>query len=259
MGADEGARRGVVLGVSSDNSIGAACARRLGELGASVAVTCRPERRRQLDALAERRGWIVVSADADDDASLDAAFAELGRRWGRLDFLVHTWMRVPGALLSRPLVELGREDFRQVVEVGAYSLVAACRRALPLLSASASPRVVTMTSASSHRMTPSYHVAGIAKAALEAALLYLAAELSPRGILCNAVSFSLVATDGATALLGEKTIGATRAFVDKRAPTRHGASAEDVAAAAAWLCSAQARNLTGEILTVDGGYARTYF
>jgi len=252
-------RHGVVLGVSGESSIGFACARRLSELGATVAITSRPARREVTASLAAREQWLHLDAEADDDASIAAAFTRLGAAWPRLDFLVHTWMHVEPASVAKPLVELTRAELDGAIGVGAFSLIAACRAALPLLSASTSPRVVALTSACSHRMTPSYHVAGIAKAALESTVAYLAYELGGRGVLCNAVSFSFVATDGATALVGEKAAAATRAIQAKRAPTHRAVEPAEIADAVAWLSSALARNLTGEILTVDGGYARTYF
>jgi enoyl-[acyl-carrier protein] reductase I len=108
-------------------------------------------------------------------------------------------------------------------------------------------------------MTPHYHVAGIAKAALDATLLYLAHELGPSGILCNAVSPALIATDGAVAAVGADAAASTRAHLARRAATRAATEPDDVAACAAWLASASCRNITGETITVDGGHARSYF
>lgn len=251
-------RFGVVLGVSGERSIGFACAKRLAELGATVAISTRPSRREAIAPLAGQHRLLLLEAEADDDRSITSAFARLGQSFQRLDFLVHTFMHVDAATVRKPLVEVTRAELDGVMGVGAYSLIAACRAALPLFERSASPRVVALTSACSHRPAPHYHAAGIAKAALESTVAYLAHELGGRGILCNAVSFTFVATDGATALVGEKGAAFTRAHQAKRAPTGRAVEPDEVADAVAWLSSAHARNLTGEILTVDGGYGKSY-
>jgi enoyl-[acyl-carrier protein] reductase I len=251
-------RRGVILGVSGEESLGWAIAARLAAQGARLALTCRPGRLAEVAPLAARLEASVHAVDIDDEASLAAAFAALGAGDAPLDFLVHTWVSVPGALLAGPLTDVGRADFEGVLARSAWSLVAACRHAAPLLARSVAPRVVALTSGCSHRMTPGYHVAGIAKAALEAAVLYLAMQLGPRGVLVNAVSCSLVATGGAVRAVGAKNAAATRAVQARRAATGRAVEPDEVARAVAFLCGAEAQNLTGEILTVDGGFGRAY-
>ena len=252
--------RGAVIGVSSERSLGFACAAAARALGAEVAVTYRPARARAGAALAAQLGATVhAPLEANDDASLDEAFALFEQAFGRLDFVVHTLMHVPSELLERPLTELGRDDFARVLDAGVHSLVRLCRRARPLLARSAAPRVVTISSPCGRRMTPHYHVAGIAKAALESALLYLAQELGPAGVLCNAVSPALVATDGALAVVGEAAAQATRAQLARRAATRRPVELEDIAGCVAWLCSPLLRQVTGEVITIDGGHSRSYF
>ena len=248
-------RRGVVVGVSGERSIGGACARAMRELGAEVAITCRPGREAGVAAIAD----LVLTMDVADAASMDEAFRQLDRRFGRLDFLVHSVMHVPSGLLDRPLCEVEREELTGVLDVGVYSLIALCRRARSLLAASTAPRVVTISSPCGHRMTPHYHVAGIAKAALESAVLYLAHELGPAGILCNAVSPGFVDTDGAVSVVGADAAASTRTYMARRAATRRATDLTDVAGSVAWLCSAMMRNVTGEVVAVDGGFARSYF
>jgi enoyl-[acyl-carrier protein] reductase I len=253
-------RRGVVLGLSSENGMGFRCAAALAARGAEVAGTCRPARLPAVEALAARAGLAaLVPADASDPASFERAFADLDRRWGRLDFLVHAIVAVPPGVLAAPLCDVSREVFDAVLGTTVHSLVTALRFAAPLLDRSDAARVVALTSEARRRMTPNHHVVGIAKAALGAAVLYLAQELGPRGILVNAVSFSLVATDGAVRAIGAEAAAQTRAHLARRAPTRAPIEPEDVAAAVAFLAGPACRNVTGEVLAVDGGFSHLYF
>jgi enoyl-[acyl-carrier protein] reductase I len=252
-------RRGLVLGVSAENSIGFQLARSLRGLGAAVSLTCRPARVAQVAPLAASIDASLHAVDVDDEASLARAFEALGQDGQRLDFLVHSIVNVPEGLLSRSLLEVRRRDFEHVLSVAAWSLVAACRYARPLLQRSPAPRVVALTSACGHRMTPHYHVAGIAKAALESAVLYLAMQLGREGILVNAVSSSLLATDGAIRAVGADNAAGTRVVQAKRSATGRAVDFEDIAGAVGYLVSPLARNVTGEIVTVDGGFSRSYF
>jgi enoyl-[acyl-carrier protein] reductase I len=250
--------RGLVVGVSAERSIGFACARALRSLGADVAVTHRPARD-GVPALADRIGALAVPMELDDPPSLPAAFTAVERAFGHLDFVVHTLMHVPPGLLARPLIELDQGSFARVLDVGVHSLIAVCAHARPLLERSPSPRVVAISSPCGQRMTPHYHVAGIAKAALESAVRYLAQELGPDGVLCNAVSPGLIDTDGAVAVVGAEVAAASRAHMARRAATRRATTLEDVAGCVAWLCGPGASNITGEVITIDGGHARAYF
>jgi enoyl-[acyl-carrier protein] reductase I len=251
---------GLIVGVSGERSIGFACAAALRQLGADVAFTCRPARADGAEALAEKLGGAVhAPLELDDPASIAAAFARVERSFGRLDFLVHTLMHVPAGVLDRPLTELDGASFARVLAVGVHSLPLLCRHARPLLSRSTAPRIVTISSPCGQRMTPHYHIAGIAKAALEATVVYLAQELGPAGILCNAVSPGLIDTDGALAVIGRDAAAATRSHMARRAATRTAVELDDIAAAVAWLCSPLLRQVTGQILPIDGGYGLSYF
>jgi enoyl-[acyl-carrier protein] reductase I len=251
-------RRGVVLGVSGENSVGWSIAQRLAAGGARVAMTCRPSRVDALAPLAARLDAQLLPVDLDDESTIATAFARLGQDDSPLDFLVHTWVHVDNAVLARPLSEISRQDFSDVLAAGAWSLVAACRHAAPLLARSAAPRVVALTSGLSQRTSPNYHVAGIAKAALEASVRYLAFELGRKGVLVNAASFSLVATDGARRAIGDKNAEATRNLQAKRSHTGRAVEAAEVASTVAWLAGPEVQNMTGEILTVDGGFGLSY-
>jgi enoyl-[acyl-carrier protein] reductase I len=246
-------RRGVVLGVSGTNSVGFQIARTFRNLGAEVAVTYRPSRREECAPLCEAEGFEHVGVDFDDDASIAAAFAAIGARWERLDFLVHTIVHVPAGVLDRPLLAVTRREFSAAADASVYSLIAACRAAAPLLERSSSPRVLALTSSGSSRTMPGYHLAGITKAALDAAIRYIAAELGPKGVLANAVSFSLLPTDGAAREIGSQRVTAARAYAAKRSVTRRPLEVDHVTGAVAFLASALCENVTGEVLTVDGG------
>jgi enoyl-[acyl-carrier protein] reductase I len=250
-------RRGLVLGVSGVNSIGYHVAQILRELGAAVAITCRPARLASVRPLADELGAEAYPVEITDDASLAAAFDALGRT-GPLDFLVHGLVDVPEGVLARSVLDVSRAEFAHVMTAAAWSLIAACRHARPLLIRSTAPRVVALTSACSHRMTPNYHVAGIAKAALESAVLYLAMQLGSDGVLVNAVGTSLLATDGAVRAIGEQHARATRAVQARRSATGRAIDYGDVARCIAYFCSPLATNMTGEIVTVDGGFSRAY-
>lgn len=251
-------RRGVVLGVSSEDSIGYRTARAFRSLGAEVTITHRAGRRETVAPLARALGCSTVELDVRDDGDLERAMEEIGRRHERLDFLVHTLIHVPDGVLARPVTDISAGELAQVMEVGVRSLLASCRFAVPWLDRSTSPRVVTLLSPGADRAVPNYHAVGIAKGALAAAVRYLALELGPRRILVNAVSFSIIDTDAARHVIGKELTERTRGHLTKRAFTRRASDYDDVVSAIAYLASPLCRNMTGEALTVDGGFTRGY-
>lgn len=252
------ARRGLVLGVSSRDSVGFHGAEMLRSLGAEVAVSLRPERRefaRELEGL----GFLVVRLEAGDPSSVERAVNQVGERFERLDFLVHTLVHVPSGALERPLTELSLEEFQAVMNASVHSLLVAARHAARWLRRSSAPRIVTLLSGGADFAMPAYHAVGIAKAALAASVRYLAAELGPSGILCNAVNFSMLETDAARRVIGVERTSQTREHLTKRSMTRRAVDYEDVTRAIAFLSSPLCSNLTGEALLVDGGFSRSYF
>lgn len=254
-------RRGIVLGVSGERSVGFALATGLRALGADVAATYRPHRAGVVGPRLEAEGVTHhFGVEASDEASWKSAFDRLDHAWdGALDFVVHTLAHVPEGLLSRPLVDVTREDFGAVLEPSVHSLIVAARHAVPRLERSRAPRIVALTSASARQMTPNYHVMGIAKAALDATILYLAQELGPKRIACNSISFSIVPTDGAERAVGAGVVEPTRKHLAKKSALRTSLEMSDVVSTTAFFVSSLCTNVTGEIVNVDGGVSRSYF
>jgi enoyl-[acyl-carrier protein] reductase I len=251
-------KRGLVLGVSNQDGVGFRAAEELRRQGAEVAVSSRSRESPFLSELVER-GYGPVELDAFDEGSVARALRQVGERFGRLDFLVHTLVHVPPGSLERPLTELSARELADAMEVGVRSLLVAARYARPWLEKSSSPRIVALLSGGADFAMPSYHVVGLVKAALSAAIRYLAAELGPAGILCNAVNFSILETEAARRVIGVERTAQTRAHLAKRAMTRAPLAYEDVTRAVAFLASPLCSNLTGEALLVDGGFSKSYF
>jgi enoyl-[acyl-carrier protein] reductase I len=248
----------LVLGVSSQNGVGYHTARAFRAQDAAVTITHREARRETVAPLAAALGCERVELDFRDESRVERVFANVGERYERLDFLVHTLVHVPDGVLEKPVTELSAADFAHVMEVGVRSLLVACRYALPWLRRSDAPRVVTLLSPGSDRAVPHYHAVGMVKGALAAAVRYVALELGPLGVLCNAVSFSIVETDAARRVIGEELAQKTRGALAKRAFTRRATDYADVVNALTYLASPLCTNVTGETLHVDGGFSRAY-
>ena len=251
-------RRGLVLGVSGRNSVGFHAAQGLRAQGAELTLTHRAARRAEMEPLAAELDCPAVELDFHDECAVERTLDEVGRRYERLDFLVHTLVHVPDGVLEKPVTELTAAEFAAVMEIGVRSLLVACRYALPWLVRSPAPRVVTLLSPGSERALGRYHAVGIAKGALASAVRYLALELGPAGVLCNAVNFSILATDAAERVIGAELTEKTRGALARRTFTRRATDYADVVNALAYLASPQCTNLTGEALNVDGGFSRGY-
>ena len=259
LGALLAGRRGVVLGVSSRSGVAYHIAHYFRALGAEVAISHRAPRRAVARELGGELGCPTLECDFNDEASVRSAFDDLGARFERLDFLIHTLVHVPEGILSRPLTELSAQDFAAVMEASVRSLLVAARYARPWLERSDDPRIVTMLSAGGEFAMPNYHAVGIAKAALASAVRYLAAELGPERIACNAVSFSILETDAAHRAVGRERTTETRSYLAKRSMTRAPLEFSDVVKSVAFLASALCSNVTGETVHVDAGFSRNYF
>jgi enoyl-[acyl-carrier protein] reductase I len=250
MGLLEG-RRALVFGVANDHSIGWGIARALHEEGATVgfsSVEALLERR--VRPLAERIGSpFVEPCDVQDDAQIARVFERWEERVGRLDVLVHAVAFAKREDLAGQFIETSRDGFALAMDVSAYSLVALARAARPLMTEGGS--ILTMTYYGAEKVVANYNVMGVAKAALEACVRYLAVDLGPDGIRVNAVSAGPIRTLAASGVSGFKRM---HGLFKDIAPLRRPLSIDDIGDAARYLCSDLSRSVTGEVLYVDGGY-----
>ena len=250
LGLVEG-KNALVLGVAGERSIAWAIARRLAQEGANLALTYQNERlEKNVRPLADSLpGTLLLPCDVSDDEQVVGLAEELKARWGRLDILVHSVAFAKKEELSGRYVDTSREGFRVAMDVSVFSLVALCQVLEPLMGEGSS--VVTLTYLGSERVVPNYNVMGVAKAALEASVRYLASDLGPQGIRVNAISAGPINTLAARAIAGFTTM---LQRVREVAPLRRNTEAEEVADAALFLLSDRARGVTGEVLYVDSGY-----
>ncbi|MBL4542683.1 MAG: enoyl-ACP reductase [Rhodobacteraceae bacterium] len=244
-------RRGLIMGVANDRSIAWGIARAMAAAGAELAFTYQGEVfERRVRPLAESVGAAIVQdTDVMDDASLDRLFETLAERWGRIDFLVHAIAFSDKAELTGRFINTSRANFRNSLTISCYSLIDLARRAEPLMTGGGT--ILTLTYQGSNRVTPFYNVMGVAKAALESAVRYLANDLGPQGIRVNAISPGPMRT-----LAGAAIGGARRTFraAEANAPLRANPTLEAVGGTAVYLASEAGACTTGEIIHVDGGY-----
>jgi enoyl-[acyl-carrier protein] reductase I len=251
---DFSGKRGLVLGVANKRSIAWAIAQRLAEGGAELAFTYQGERiEKSVRELAESVGSpLVTECDVRDDASLDGLFSQVGEAFGgTLDLLVHSVAFADARDLEGRFTDTPRDRFWLALDVSAYSLVAASRAAEPLMEAAGGGSILTMTYLGGERAVPHYNVMGVAKAALDSSVKYLAWDLGQKNIRVNAVSAGPVRTLAARSIAGFPTM---EAIVEERSPLHRPIDSDDVGAAAAYLLSDEARNVTGTTLYVDSGY-----
>jgi enoyl-[acyl-carrier protein] reductase I len=247
-------KRGLVLGVANRRSIAWAIARRLAEDGASLAFTYQGERiEKSVRELAETvASPLVTSCDVRADGDLERVFGEVGDIFGgKLDLLVHSVAYAAAEDLEGRFTDTPRDRFWMAVDVSAYSLVACSRLAEPLMDAAGGGSILTMTYLGGLRAVPHYNVMGVAKATLDASVRYLAWDLGEKNIRVNAVSAGPVRTLAARSIAGFPTM---ETIVDERSPLHRPIDADDVGAAAAYLLSDEAHNVTATTLFVDAGY-----
>jgi enoyl-[acyl-carrier protein] reductase I len=247
-------KRGLVLGVANRRSIAWAIAKRLADAGAELAFTYQGERiEKNVRDLADSVGSpLVTSCDVRSDDDVSRVFSEVAERFdGGLDLLVHSVAYAAAEDLEGRFIDTPRERFWLALDVSAYSLVACSRAAEPLMEARGGGAIVTMTYLGGERAVPHYNVMGVAKATLDASVRYLAWDLGAKNIRVNAISAGPVRTLAARSIAGFPTM---EAIVGERAPLHRHIDADDVGAAAAYLLSEDARNVTGTTMYVDSGY-----
>jgi enoyl-[acyl-carrier protein] reductase I len=246
-------KTGLIVGVANKRSIAWAVAQAASSAGARLAVTYQGERLEEnvRELSAGLTDPLVLPLDVTDDAQTARVFEELDRAFGGLDFLVHGAAYAPREALANPFVQTSREDFRTSLEVSAYSLIALSRAALPLMEKRGGGSILTFTYLGSDRVFPNYNVMGVAKAALESTVRYLAADLGPKNIRVNAISAGPIKTLAASGIGGFSTI---LQVYRERAPLRRTVDTSEVAGAAMFLLTDAGRAVTAEILMVDGGF-----
>ncbi|MGB7374509.1 enoyl-ACP reductase FabI [Pontixanthobacter sp.] len=251
MGALTG-QRGLVMGVANDRSIAWGIAKACAEAGAELAFTYQGEGfRTRLEPLAHSVGSdFMLNVDVADDASLDAAFATLQERWDRLDFVIHAIAFADKSELSGRILDTSRENFKNCMDISAYSLIDVARRAHPMMVEHGGT-VLTLSYLGAERVTPNYNVMGVAKAGLEAAVRYLANDLGPEGIRVNAISPGPMKTLAMSAIGGARS---TYRHTQANAPLRSNATLAAVGGTAVYLCSDAGACTTGEVVHVDGGF-----
>ena len=254
MAAPFAGRRGLVLGVANRRSIAWAIAQVLADGGARLAFTYQGERiEKSVRELAESVGaTLVTDCDVRSDDDIARVFSEVGDAFdGELDLLVHSVAFAAAEDLEGRFTDTPRDRFWLALDVSAYSLVACARAAEPLMERADGGSILTMTYLGGERAVPHYNVMGVAKAALDASVRYLAWDLGRKNIRVNAISAGPVRTLAARSIAG---FPAMEAIVEERAPLHRRIDAEDVGAAAGYLLGDAARNVTGTTLYVDSGY-----
>ena len=244
-------KRGLILGVANDHSIAWGITRVVHAHGAQVTLTY------QGDALERRVRPLAKSVDAalllpcdvSDEASIDAVFAEVERHWGGLDFLVHAIAFSDKDELRGAYVDTSRQNFQKTLDISCYSLVGLSRRAAPLMRNGGS--IITLTYYGAERVVPHYNVMGVAKAALEASVRYLASDLGPKGIRVNALSAGPIRTLAASGVGDFRTM---MRWSELNAPLRRNVSIDEVGNTGLYFLSDLSSGVTGEVQHIDSGY-----
>ena len=249
-------KHGLIVGVANKRSIAWAIADAASRAGARLAVTYQGERLeenvRDLSSTLDRP--LIMPCDVTDDAQIASVFTRIGEEFGGLDFVVHGAAYAPREELAAPFVQTSRAGFSLSMDVSAYSLIALARGAMPLMELRGGGSILTLTYLGSERVFQNYNVMGVAKAALEACVRYLAADLGPKNIRVNAISAGPIKTLAASGISGFSSI--LQVYRD-RAPLRRTVETAEVADAAMFLLGPAGRGVTAEVLMVDAGYHAT--
>ena len=245
-------KTGLVMGVANKRSIAWAIAEAAERAGARLVLTYQNERLGEnVKKLARAlKDPLLLPCDVQSDDEIDRLMDGIQSKVGHLDFLVHALAFAPREALTGAYADTSREAFRIAMDVSAYSLVALARSAAPLMKERGGS-IVTLTYLGSERVVAGYNVMGVAKAALEASVRYLANDLGPDGIRVNAVSAGAIKTLASSAVSG---ISSMVKLYGERAPLRRPTDTAEVADTALFLVSPLSRGVTGEVVYVDGGY-----
>ncbi|MCI0435482.1 MAG: enoyl-ACP reductase [Gemmatimonadetes bacterium] len=246
-------KRVLVFGVANERSIAWGIARAMHERGSTeLAFTYAGEvLEKRVRPLAESvSARLILPCDVTDDAQVAACFNAVQREWDGIDVLIHSIAFANREDLEGRFVDTSRRGFLTALDVSCYSLVLLARHAAPLLAVRRGS-IVTLSYFGAEKVVPSYNVMGVAKAALEASVRYLASDLGPQGIRVNAISAGPIKTLAAAGIRGFKGM---LGLVEERAPLRRSVSQDDVGNAAVFLCSEMSAGITGEVLHVDAGY-----
>ncbi len=244
-------RRGLIMGVANDRSIAWGIAKACHAAGAELAFTYQGDvfGQRVKPLVSKLGAKLVLPADVEDDASLDTLFDTLKTEWGRLDFVVHAIAYSDKEELKGRYVDTSRANFQRSLTISCFSLTDLARRAQPLMTNGGS--LITLTYSGARHVMPSYNVMGVAKAALEASVRYLAADLGPHKIRVNAISAGPMRTLAAAVIGDGRYVYRTTREV---APLRRNIDQADVGGAALYLLSDLSAGVTGEVHHVDAGY-----
>jgi enoyl-[acyl-carrier protein] reductase I len=250
---DLAGKHGLIVGVANKRSISWGIAQAAAASGARLALTYPSARLEEnvRELAAKLENPLLAPCDVTSDEQMAALAATIDREFGGLDFLVHGAAFAPQPELSNPFVETSREGFRIALDVSVYSLIGLMRAVMPLMEKRGGGSVLTLTFIGSQRVFPNYNVMGVAKAALESSVRYLAADLGPRNIRVNAISAGPIKTLAASGISGFS--GVMQIYRD-RAPLRRNVELSEVADTAVFLLSSASRAITGEIVMVDAGF-----
>jgi enoyl-[acyl-carrier protein] reductase I len=244
-------KRGLIMGLANNKSIAWGIAKACADAGAELAFSYQGEQlKKRVDPLAAEVGSdTVLECDVSDEASLDALFEKLEAKWGKLDFVVHAIGFSDKSELRGRYVDTSRDNFNMTMDISVYSFTAVCARAARMMNEDGS--LLTLTYYGAEKIMPHYNVMGLAKAALEASVRYIAEDLGKDGIRCNAISAGPIKT------LAASGIGDFRYIMkwnEYNSPLRRNVTTDDVGRSALYLLSDLGSGVTGEVLHVDAGY-----
>ncbi len=244
-------KKALVFGLANKYSIAWGISRALHEHGAEIGLSYGiPQLKKRVIPLAEELDIsFVEKCDVTQEDELKSVFSQAADHFGEVDILIHSIAYAPSEELTGRFVDTSREGFRIALEISAYSLVALTRAALPLMQNGGA--ILTMTYYGAEKVVPHYNVMGVAKAALEASVRYLAADLGPQNIRVNAISAGPIKTLSASGIAGFRKM---LRYTDERSPLRRNVNQSEVGDTALWLCSDLSSGVTGEIVHVDAGY-----